>query len=78
MGLNLHLHHFQCAPQHPAEDVRVPQLVLCAAVIGQLDKVGEGILLEDQRELLAVARPIRYGGRYVEEDLKADLVASRC
>lgn len=73
MRLDLHLHHLQRAPQHTAEDVAVPELVLRAAVVGQLDKVGEGVLLEDQRELLAVARPVRYGGRYVEEDLEADL-----
>lgn len=73
MRLDLHLHHLQRAPQHAAEDVAVPELVLRAAVVGQLDKVGEGVLLEDQRELLAVARPVRYRRRYVEEDLEADL-----
>lgn len=78
MSLNLHLHHLQRTPQHPTEYVRVPQLILSAAVVGQLDKVGEGVLLEYQRELLAVARPIRDGGRYVEEDLEADLVAPWC
>lgn len=77
MSLNLHLHHFQCTPQHAAEDVRIPELVLRAAVVGQLDKVGEGVLLEDQRELLAVARPICYGRGYVEEDLEADLEVPR-
>lgn len=74
--LNLHLHHLQRTPQHAAEDVGVPELVLRAAVVGQLDKVGEGVLLEDERELLAVARPVRYGGCDVEEDLEADLDAT--
>lgn len=73
MCLDLHLHHLQRAAQHAAEDVRVPQLVLSTAVVGELDKVGEGVLLEDKRELLAVAGPVRYGGGYVEEDLEADL-----
>lgn len=73
--LDLHLHHLQRTPQHAAEDVGVPELVLRAAVVGQLDKVGEGVLLEDQRELLAVACPVGYGGCDVEEDLEADLDA---
>lgn len=76
MRLDLHLHHLQRAPQHAAEDVAVPELVLRAAVVGQLDKVGEGVLLEDQRKLLAVARPVGYGGCDVEEDLEADLEAT--
>lgn len=76
MRLDLHLHHLQRAPQHAAEDVGVPELVLRAAVVGQLDKVGEGVLLKDQRELLAVARPVCYGGCDVEEDLEADLEAT--
>lgn len=76
MRFNLHLHHLQRTPQHAAEDVGVPELILRAAVVGQLDKVGERVLLEDQRELLAVARPVRYGGCDVEEDLEADLDAT--
>lgn len=75
MRLDLHLHHLQRAPQHTAEDVGVPELVLRAPIVGQLDKVGEGVLLKDQRELLAIARPICYGGCDVEEDLEADLEA---
>lgn len=76
--LNLHLHHFECTPQHAAEDVRIPELVLCATVVGQLNEVGERILLEDQRELFTVARPVCYGRCYVEEDLEADLDPCRC
>lgn len=71
--LDLRLHHLEGAAQHAAEDVGVPQLVLGAAVVGQLDKVGQRVLLEDERELLRVAGPVGYGGRYVEEDLEPDL-----
>ncbi len=73
VGLDLHLHHLEGAAQHAAQDVGVPQLVLGAAVVGQLDKVGKGVLVEDERELLAVARPVGDGRDDVEEDLEADL-----
>jgi hypothetical protein len=73
VGLDLHLHHLERAAQHAAQDVGVPQLVLGAALVGQLDEVGEGVLVEDQRELLAVARPVGDGRRDVEKDLEADL-----
>ena len=69
-------YHFQCAPQHADEYVGEPQLVLRPAVVGQLDKVGERVLLEDQRELLVVARPVGDGRCDVQEDLEADLVSS--
>lgn len=77
MGLDLHLDHLEGAAQHAAEEVRVPELVLGAAVVGQLDEVGQGVLLEHQRELLAVARPVRHGRCDVEEDLEADLFCRR-
>ena len=73
MRLDLHLDHLEGATQHAAEDVGEPQLVLRAAVIGQLDKVCQRVLLEDERELLAVARPVCDCGCNVEKDLEANL-----
>lgn len=75
MCLDLHLHHLKCAAKHAAEYVGVPQLVLGASVVGQFDKIGKGVLLKDERKLLAVTRPIRDRGCYIEEDLEADLPA---
>lgn len=46
------------------------------AVIRQFDKVSEGVLLEDERELLVVARPVGDGRCDVEEDLEADLITA--
>ena len=40
-------YHLQCTTQHADEYVGEPQLVLCAAIVRQLDKVGEGVLVED-------------------------------
>lgn len=71
--LDLHLYHLKRATEHTAENIGIPELILGSAVVGQFDKVGEGILIEDQRELLAVARPVCYGGGDVEEDFEADL-----
>jgi hypothetical protein len=68
-------YHLQCTTQHADKYVGEPQLVLCAAVIGQLDKVGEGVLVEDQRELLVVAGPVCDGRCDIQEDLEADLYA---
>jgi hypothetical protein len=47
---------------------------LCAAVVGELDEVGERVFFEDERELFVVGRPVCYSGRGVEEDLEADLL----
>ena len=71
--LDLHLHHLERAPQHAAEDVGEPELVLRAPVVGQLDEVRERVLLEDEGELLPVRRPVGDGGGDVEEDFEADL-----
>jgi len=71
--LYLHLHHFQSAAQDPTEYIRIPQLVLCPAIIWELDKVRERVLVEDQRELLIIARPIRDRRRDIEEDLEPNL-----
>ena len=62
MGLDLHLDHLEGAAQDAAEDVGVPQLVLGTAVVGELDEVGEGVLFEDEGELLSVAGPVGDGG----------------
>lgn len=40
-------YHLQCTAQHADKYVGEPQLVLCAAVVRQLDKVGEGVLVKD-------------------------------
>lgn len=77
MSLNLHLDHLEGPAQDAAVDIAVPQLVLGAAVVGKLDEIGEGVLLEDEGELLAVARPVGNGRGDVEEDLKADLFRVR-
>lgn len=74
MRLNLHLHHLQRTPQHPAENIRIPQLILRAPVIGQLHEVRQRILVEDEGELLVVRRPVGDGGGYVEEDFETDLL----
>ena len=41
------MYHLQGTTQHADKYVGEPQLVLCAAVVRQLDKVGEGVLVED-------------------------------
>ena len=71
--LDLHLHHLQGATEDPAVEVREPQLVLRAPVVRQLDKVREGVLVEDEGELLVVVGPVGDLGRDVQEDLEADL-----
>jgi hypothetical protein len=43
------------------------------AVVRQLDEICKGIFVKDQRELLAIARPVRDRGRDIEEDLKSNL-----
>lgn len=56
--LDLHLHHLQGAAKDPAVYVGEPQLVLRPSVVWQLDKVRQGVLVKDERELLAVVRPV--------------------
>lgn len=71
--LDLHLHHFKSTPQDPTEDIRVPQLILCPAIVRELDKVCQGVLVKDERELLVIARPVRDRRCDVEEDLESNL-----
>lgn len=73
MGLDLDLDHFEGAAEDTTEDVGVPQLVLGAAVVWKLDKVGKGQFVKDEGELFAVGGPVGEGGRGVEEDFEADL-----
>lgn len=73
MCLNLHLNHLQGSSENATEDIRVPKLVLSAAVIRKLDEIGEGVFFEDERELLRVARPVCYSWCYVEEDFESYL-----
>ena len=49
------MYHLQGTTQHADKYVGEPQLVLCAAVVRQLYKVGQRVLLEDEGELLVVA-----------------------
>lgn len=65
--------HLQSTTQYAAQDIGVPELVLCAAIVGELDKVCKRVLFEDQGELLVVGRPIRYSRGGVEEYLETDL-----
>lgn len=67
-------YHFQRTPQHTDKYVREPQLVLCPTVVWQLHKVGQRVLLKNERELLVVARPVRDRRRDVQKYLEADLV----
>jgi hypothetical protein len=69
-------YHLQGTTQHSDQYVREPQLVLRAAVVRQLDKVGQGVLVEDQGELLVVAGPVGDCGCDVQEDLETDLHTS--
>ena len=71
--LDLHLHHLQCAPQHAAKDIGIPQLILGASIIRELHKIGQRVFLKYERELLAVACPVGDGRRYIEEDLESHL-----
>jgi len=71
--LDLHLHHLQGPAQNTTEDIRVPELILGAAVIGKFDKVGERVLVEYEGKLFAVARPVGDGGGDVEEDFEPNL-----
>jgi hypothetical protein len=76
MRLDLHLHHLQRTPQDPAEDIRVPQLILRPPNIRQLNEVRQRVLFEDQGELLAITRPIRNRRRDVQEDFESNLLPS--
>jgi hypothetical protein len=76
--LDLHLDHLERAAQHATQQVAVPQLVLRAAVVGELDEVGERVLVEDEAELLVVGGPVGDGGGGVEEDFEADLSQGVC
>lgn len=58
MCLDLHLDHLQRASQHAAQDVGVPELVLRPAIVWKLHKIGKGVVIEHQGELVVVARPI--------------------
>lgn len=73
MGLHLHLYHFKGSSQHATQDIRVPQFILSAAVVGQFDKVGKGVFVKDEGELVVVCGPVCYLGGYVEEDFETDL-----
>lgn len=73
VGLDLDLDHFEGAAQDAAQNVGVPQLVLGAPIVGQLDKVGEGEFVKDEGELFAIGGPVGDGGCGVEEDFEADL-----
>lgn len=69
----LSTYHLQGAAQHTDQYVRKPQLVLRAAVVWQLDKVGKGVLVKDERKLLVIAGPVGDRRCDVQEDLKANL-----
>lgn len=66
-------YHLQGPAQHAAQDIREPQLVLRPPIVRKLDKVRQRVLVEYQRELLAVARPVRDRRRDVQEYLEPDL-----
>lgn len=70
-------HHLEGSAQHPAQDIREPELVLSSSIVRQFDKVRQRILVKYEGELLVVACPIRHVGRDVEEDLEADLQGIR-
>jgi hypothetical protein len=71
--MNGDAHHFECSAQDTTEDVGEPQLVLGFAVIRKLNEIGQGVLVEEQRELLVVRCPVGDCGSNVEEDFEADL-----
>lgn len=73
MSFDLHLNHLQGAAQNAAQNVGIPQLVLCPSIVGKLDKIGQRVFFEDKRKLPSVAGPVRNGRGYVEEDLEANL-----
>lgn len=73
MRLHLHLHHFQGPPQHTAQDIRIPQFVLCAPIVRQLDKVSKGVLVKDERKLVIVRSPVCDLRGDVEEYFEPDL-----
>jgi hypothetical protein len=66
-------YHFQGASENTAQNVRVPELVLCSPIVRELDKVSQRVVFEDEGELLVVTCPVGDGGRDVEEDLEPDL-----
>lgn len=74
MCLHLDLNHLEGSAQDTAQNIGIPHLVLGPAVVRQLDKVGKRQLIENKRELLAVAGPIGDGGSGVEKDLETDLL----
>jgi hypothetical protein len=51
----VYTYHLECTPQHAHENIGEPQLILRAAIVGQLYKVGERVLFKDEGELLVVA-----------------------
>ena len=67
-------YHFKCSANDPAVDVGEPKLVLSFAVIWELHKVGERVLIYDQGKGLAVVGPIGDGGCDVEEDFETYLL----
>lgn len=66
-------YHFKCATQNSSQYVGKPQLVLRSSIIRKLHEVGQRILIENERELFVVARPVRDRRCYVQKDLEANL-----
>lgn len=66
--------HLQSSPYNSTQNIRVPKLVLRPSIIRQFNEVCQGVLLEYQRKLFAVARPIRDRGCNVEKYLESNLI----
>jgi hypothetical protein len=73
VGLHLHLNHLQGTPQHAAKYIRIPKLVLRSAIVGKLHEIGKGIVVDNQGELVVVARPVGNLWCDVQEYLESNL-----
>ena len=62
--------HFQGAPDGPAQNVGISQIV---TVVGQLDELGQRVVVEQEGELVGVGAPPGHGGADVEEHLEGQL-----
>lgn len=62
--------HLQSSSDDAADDIRVEQVWM---VLGQLDKLGQRVLVKHKRELVVLLVPAGHRGNHTNESLKTDL-----
>lgn len=69
-GHHFRLDHLECSSNHPGNDVAVLEVDMA---VGQLDKLGQRVALQDQRELVTGGAPVGDGRVYAQVHLERHL-----